>query len=773
MAVFNIFNSSEGRRQDRPARRTRKDGESPECAALCRPDSPRRLSHLVRQLQEERGRGLLVRSTGTCPLYCQGRVRQVVYSILMPASGVHPLQCLISRRIAMLLLLTLLVVSSAARAVERIALVIGNSKYQNTAALPNPTADARKIAAALMKIGFGVVDLKFDLTFAEMRRELRDFNAVAHEAQMAVVFFAGHGMEFGGKTFLIPTDARLAMEQDLEWEIIPLDLVLTVVEPSQFQLVILDACRDNPLAAHMVIGRSAAPTSGGRSTGSGAKGGTRSVGPGLAEVQPQGNTLIAYAAKHGSYALDGDGENSPFTQALLDHIEEPGVEVRILFGMVRDNVVRRTHGRQEPFVYGSVGGRQLYLVPPRMETAVPRGGEQERKMWEMIQGKNVKELFDLYLQLYPQGSYTVEARQRLAALNPPPQRPAPIFKGEEITIAAAGPMTGPSSAFGAQIRAGSEMAVADINDTGGVLGHRLELVVADDKADPKEGVAVATRLAARKVVFVNGHFNSGISIPASDVYEREGIIMISPASSNPHLTQRGQHNIFRVSSRDDQQGVYAAQYLVRNYRDMRFAIVHDKTIYGKGMAADFRGALSRAGGKEVFYDSYDGKAKDYSALVTKLKQANPDILFVGGFSTDIGLIVRQMRAGGMKTLLVAGDTLADDEFWSVAGAAGEGTLFTKLPDARQFLEASAIVKRFRERGIEPDGYTLHAYASVQAWAEAAQRAGSTTASEVAQMLVKGRFTTALGTLGFDPQGDVTIPGFVMYRWSAGKYSQLN
>jgi branched-chain amino acid transport system substrate-binding protein len=694
--------------------------------------------------------------------------------MLTPTSEIHPLQCRSLRHIAVLLVTTLLVVSSAASAVERIALVIGNSRYQNTAALPNPTSDASKIAATLRKIGFGAVELKFDLTFAEMRRELRDFNTEVREAEMAVVYFAGHGMEFGGKTFLVPTDARLASEQDLEWEIIPLDLVLTAIEPSHFQLVILDACRDNPLAAHMVIGRGAAPTAGERSTGSGAKGGTRSIGPGLAEVQPQGNnTLIAYAAKHGSYALDGDGDNSPYTQALLDHIEEPGVEIRILFGMVRDNVMRRTNGRQEPFVYGSVGGRHLYFVSPRTQTAgLPPGGEQERKMWEMIQGKHVKELFDLYLQLYPQGSYTVEARQRLAALSLPPQQPAPIFRGE-ITIAAAGPMTGPSAAFGVQIRAGSEMAVGDINAAGGVLGRRVELVVVDDKADPKEGVAVAMQLAARKVAFVNGHFNSGISIPASDVYEREGIIMISPASSNPQLTQRGRHNIFRVSSRDDQQGVYAAQYLVRNYGDKRFAILHNKTIYGKGMADDFRGALSRAGGKEVLYDGYNGKEKDYSALVAKLKQANPEILFMGGFSTDIGFVVRQMRAEGMKTLLVAGDALADDEFWSVAGVAGEGTLFTKLPDARQFLEASAIVKRFRERGIEPDGYTLHAYASVQAWAEAAQRAGSTTASEVAQMLVKGRFTTALGTLGFDPQGDVTIPGFAMYRWSAGKFSQLD
>jgi branched-chain amino acid transport system substrate-binding protein len=671
-------------------------------------------------------------------------------------------------------LTTVTALSNPLMAQKRVALVIGNSKYQHTTALANPTSDARKMALALRNIGIGRVELKLDLTFAEMRQVLRNFNAEARAAEMAVVFFAGHGMEFGGKTFLVPTDARLASEKDLEWEVVPLDLVLTSVEPSQFQLVILDACRDNPLAAHMATGRGAVPGLGGAAAGSNAKGATRSVGPGLADVQPRGNnTLIAYAAKHGSYALDGTGENSPYTQALLDHIEEPGVEIRILFGMVRDNVMSRTNGQQEPFVYGSVGGRQLYLVPPRVQATAPLGGAQERQMWETIQGKNAKELYELYLQLYPQGSYAGEARQRLAALNLPAQRPAPTFQGE-IVIATVGPMTGQQAAFGGQLRAGSEMAVADINAAGGVLGRRLELVVADDRGDPKEGVAVATQLAARKVAFVAGHFNSAISIPASDVYEREGIIMISPASSNPRLTERGLRNIFRVSSRDDQQGAYAAQYLVRNHRDKRIAIVHDKTTYGQGMADDFRGAIGRAGKKEVLYEGHNYRIdKDHGPIIAKLKQADPDILFMGGLGDTLSVIVRQMRAEGMKTLFVGGDGLADNEFWSNAGSAGEGTLFTSLPDARRFLEASAVVKRFRDRGIEPDGYTLHAYVSVQAWAEAAQRAGSTAAADVAQMLVKGRFTTALGTLGFDPRGDVTIPGFAMYRWSAGKYSQLD
>src|SRR5262249_23608750 len=157
----------------------------------------------------------------------------------------------------------------------------------------------------------------------------------------------GHGMEYGGKNFLIPTDARLASDRDIEWEVVPLDLVITAAQPSNLQIIILDACRDNPMASNMTISGDA------RSVGQGMK---RTMTRGFASIEPQGNTLIAYAAKHGSVAYDGDTGNSPYTMALIEHLTSPGVDVRIMFGMVRDNVISRTKGLQEPFVYGSIGG---------------------------------------------------------------------------------------------------------------------------------------------------------------------------------------------------------------------------------------------------------------------------------------------------------------------------------------------------------------------------------------------------------------------------------
>lgn len=660
----------------------------------------------------------------------------------------------------------------AALAEERIALVIGNSKYQNTSHLPNPTSDARRMAAALGKIGFTTIGPRLDLSYAELRRELATFNMRANGADMALVFFAGHGMEFGGKTYLVPTDARLHADVDIEWEVVPLDLVLTAAEPSKMQLVILDACRDNPLAAKMNVIRSA---SRGLRSGAAQNALQPAASLGLAVVEPRGaNTLIAYAAKHGSVAYDGDASNSPYTLAILDHIEEPGVELRLLFGKVRDNVVRRTGGKQEPFVYGSIGGRQLYLVPPRAQSASLQPSiDPERKMWSAIQAKGSKELLDLYLQLYPQGQYAGEARRRLAAVNSSTLPPSLPTTAADLVIAVAGPMTGPNAAFGAQMRQAAERAVADLNVVGGVLGRRLRLVVADDRSDPREGVAAAHRLVQEKVAFVAGHFNSGISIPASAVYEDAGIIMISPASSNPALTDRGRRNVFRVIGRDDRQGGVAAQYLVRNLATKRVAIVHDKTNYGKGLADDFRATFNRLGQREVLYQSVGAGEKDMRPLAAEVQRSGAEIVYWGGLHLEAGMLLRQMRASGMQTRLMAGDGLATDEFWRIAGPAAEGTLMTFFPDPRQQLEASRVVKQFRQSKIEPEGFTLHTYAAIQAWAEAARKAGTIAAADVARALVDGRFSTVLGTLGFDAKGDVTLPSFTMWRWSSGRYTQLH
>ena len=345
----------------------------------------------------------------------------------------------------------------------------------------------------------------------------------------------------------------------------------------------------------------------------------------------------------------------------------------------------------------------------------------------------------------------------------------------DIVIATAGPMTGQYASFGQQMKAGAEQAVEDINAAGGVNGEKLILEVGDDACDPKQAVAVANQMVGKGVVFMAGHFCSGSSIPASAVYAEEEVVQISPASTNPKFTDERPNKdggTYRVCGRDDQQGKVAGEFLKEKYGDKNIAVVHDKTAYGKGLADQTLAALEAAGGKAAMYEAYTAGEKDYTALVSKLKQAKIDVLYVGGYHTEAGLIVRQMREQGMDTKLISGDALVTDEYWSITGDAGEGTLMTFSPDPRKNPDAAPLVKKFRDKGIEPEGYVLYTYAAVQAWAEAVKTAGGTDYGAVSDALNKGEFPTVLGNLSFDDKGDVTLPGYVWYEWKAGKYDYM-
>jgi branched-chain amino acid transport system substrate-binding protein len=342
----------------------------------------------------------------------------------------------------------------------------------------------------------------------------------------------------------------------------------------------------------------------------------------------------------------------------------------------------------------------------------------------------------------------------------------------DITIATAGPMTGQYASFGAQMKAGAEQAVADINAKGGVLGQKLQLEIGDDACDPKQAVAVANQMVNKKIALMAGHFCSGSSIPASAVYNEEGILQISPASTNPKLTDQGLDNVFRTCGRDDQQGQVAGAFLADKFKGKKVAIVHDKTAYGKGLADETRKYMNQAGQQEAMYEAYTAGEKDYSALVSKLKQAGVDALYVGGYHTEAGLMVRQMRDQGMKTVLVSGDALVTDEYWAITGAAGEGTLMTFSPDPRKNPVAAPVVEAFRKKGIEPEGYVLYTYGAIQAWAQAVEKTGSTDTSKVIAALHSNQFETVLGKIGFDSKGDVTAPGYVFYEWKNGKYDYL-
>lgn len=342
----------------------------------------------------------------------------------------------------------------------------------------------------------------------------------------------------------------------------------------------------------------------------------------------------------------------------------------------------------------------------------------------------------------------------------------------DIVISVTGPMTGSDAAFGEQFRHGAEKAVANINAQGGVLGKKLKLIVEDDACDPKQAVNVANDAAAQGAVMVAGHYCSGSSIPASDVYAENGIVEISPGSTNPQFTERGLANVFRICGRDDMQGPTAANYLATHFPKARIAIVNDKSSFGKGVSDEFAKTLHAKGIQEVMNDAITAGEKDYSALVSKLKEAKVDFLYYGGYYNEGGLIVRQMRNQGLKTVLVGGDALVASEYWAITGSAGEGTLMTFGPDPRLDHANDALVAQFRAEKYEPEAYTLYTYGAVQAWADAVKTAGTTDATKVAAALRASKHDTVLGKIGFDAKGDSTAPGYVMYSWKDGKYATL-
>ncbi|MBT9369461.1 branched-chain amino acid ABC transporter substrate-binding protein [Rhizobium sp. CSW-27] len=344
----------------------------------------------------------------------------------------------------------------------------------------------------------------------------------------------------------------------------------------------------------------------------------------------------------------------------------------------------------------------------------------------------------------------------------------------DILVGVAGPLTGPNAAFGAQLQKGAEQAAADINAAGGINGEKIKIVLGDDVSDPKQGVSVANKFVADGVKFVVGHFNSSVSIPASDVYAENGIVQITPASTNPKFTDRGLWNTFRTCGRDDQQGAVAGQYIAEKFKGVPVAVVHDKTTYGQGLADETKKAMNKLGVKEVIYEGITVGDKDFSALISKMKNAGVGIVYFGGLHTEAGLLMRQMADQGVKAPLMSGDGITSNELASIAGDAVNGTLMTFPPDPRQNPNAKDLVEKFRKAGFEPEAYTLYSYAAMQIFADAAKAAKSNDPTKVAEaMKAKGPFKTAIGDIGFDAKGDITRPDYVMYEWKKGpdgKYS---
>ncbi|MEY9111060.1 putative caspase-like protein [Bradyrhizobium yuanmingense] len=298
-----------------------------------------------------------------------------------------------------LLIFATLLACGSAHADRRVALVIGNSAYKSAPKLTNPANDATLIGGMFKKAGFDSVDVRLDLSASEMRRMLREFAGRSRDADMAVIYYAGHGIELDGNNYLIPTDATLETDGDVLDETIPVERALFAVEPAkQLRLIILDACRDNPFAKTMK--RTLA---------------SRAIGRGLAKVEPTSpNTMIAFAAKAGSTASDGDSRNSPFAAALVEHLPKPGLDLRKAFGFVRDDVLKSTGYKQEPYVYGSLGGDDVPLVMKPAATG-PQANPQDavRRDYELALQLATRDAWEAFLATYPDGFYASLAKGQL------------------------------------------------------------------------------------------------------------------------------------------------------------------------------------------------------------------------------------------------------------------------------------------------------------------------------------------------------------------------
>ena len=340
-----------------------------------------------------------------------------------------------------------------------------------------------------------------------------------------------------------------------------------------------------------------------------------------------------------------------------------------------------------------------------------------------------------------------------------------------IKIGAAGQLTGPEAVFGSDMLNGVKLAVEEWNAKGGVLGKQIELVAGDDQAEPRQAVAVANKFVADGVVGVVGHFNSSCSIPASEVYHRAGIPQISHASTNPKLTDQGFDNVFRVCGRDDQQGKAAADFALHTLKVKRVAVIHDKTTYGQGFAEEFRKNLGPAV-EIVAFEGITKGEKDYSPVVTKIKSANPELVFFGGIYTEGGLLVKQYKAMGGTAPFIGGDGLMSEEMLKIGGPASEGTYATFGPDTKEIPSAKPFNENYRKKYGEPGVYSVYAYDAANILLQAIQKAGTTDSKKVIPLIRTIDYTGALGHIQFDAKCDVKESPYVVWKVEGGKFKQV-
>jgi len=343
----------------------------------------------------------------------------------------------------------------------------------------------------------------------------------------------------------------------------------------------------------------------------------------------------------------------------------------------------------------------------------------------------------------------------------------------DIVIGVAGPMSGQYASGGEQMRAGVGQLVADINAAGGLLGQQLRMEVGDDVCDPRQAVAVANTFVNKRVNAVVGHYCSSSTIPASEVYAEENVPMIT-ISTNGRVTDRGLENVFRISWRDDDEGAAAARYIHAKFAGKKVAVVDDRAAYGKEQADVVAKVLAELGQAPVLRTAITAGERDYTALVSRLKAGGIDVMFYGGYFTELGLILRQAQQAGLGVQFVSGNTSNNSDLIAAAGSGLDGLLFTFFPDPRESAAAAGVLARIKAGGVEPDGWALFSYAAAQAYVQAARDAGSIDPSKVQQALRAGTFGTVIGDgVQFDTKGDRKNPSMAIYQWMNGEYAVID
>jgi branched-chain amino acid transport system substrate-binding protein len=345
---------------------------------------------------------------------------------------------------------------------------------------------------------------------------------------------------------------------------------------------------------------------------------------------------------------------------------------------------------------------------------------------------------------------------------------------ETVRVAAAGPMTGEQAKQGQDVYNAVVLCAEEWNARGGVLGRPVEVLSGDDAQDPKQAVALANKLYTQGVLVVIGHNNSSCTIPASEVYHQHNMVMVTPASTNPKVTDRGYPTVFRICGRDDQQGRFAAGWVVAKKPGAKVAVLHDKTTYGQGLADQFRSEHERLSGKPaVAYDAIVKEDQDYRSVLTRVSAQGPDLIYYGGLYPQAGLLRRQMKELGVQADFMSGDGAIDQEFIKIAGPENAiGTYATFAADQSRIPAARAVLKKYTSRFGEPGPHSLYAYASLNMALEAMEKAGKPDGRKTAEVMHGTAFDTILGNIEWDAKGDVLQSPFVMWRVEGGRFVQL-